>query len=234
MKGKATMIVTIGAMVALLTYVMLMQFRTIESTDIEELELMRETELRTELASWKTKYEETSEKLEETNIKILEYNDRILNNQEAFELLEKEENNANMLLGRTDVIGNGVVVTLKDNEYAQITSSDIYTLINELNLAGAEAISVNGERITSMTDIKDIAEGFIVIGGRKVRSPYVIKAIGDQTYLESALTLKDYGYMDLIMKSENKTAVLVKQENIVIEKTLQDLVFKYAEEVKEK
>ena len=200
MKGKATMIVTIGAMIALLICVMLMQFRTIESTDIEELELMRETELRAELASWKTKYEETSEKLDETNEKIVEYNDRIINNQEAFELLEQVADNANKMLGRTDVNGNGVVVTLKDNEYAQITSSDIYTLVNELNLAGAEAISVNGERITSMTDIKDIAQGFIVISGKKIMSPYIIKAIGDQTYLESALTLKDYGYMDLIMK----------------------------------
>ena len=59
----------------------------------------------------------------------------------------------------------------------------------------------------------------------------MIKAIGDQTYLESGLTRKSYGYMDL-MKSENKTAVLERKSDIVIKKYSRDLVFKYAEEVK--
>ena len=109
---------------------------------------------------------------------------------------------------------------------------DLTKLINELRLAGAEAISINDVRIMSMSDIKDIASGLIVVHGEKQFSPYVIKAIGDQTYLESGLTLKTYGYMDLVIKSENKTAILERQRNIVIYKTNQELGFKYAEEVK--
>ena len=120
MKGKGTIIATIGLVAALLSCVMLMQFRTIESTDIEALENMRETELRTELASLKTKYQEASKKLEETQTKIAEYKEKIVNNQEASEILEQELEHANMMLGKTDVIGDGIVITLKDNDYAQI------------------------------------------------------------------------------------------------------------------
>lgn len=231
LKGKGTMIVTIGAMTALLICVMMMQFKTIESTDIEALELMRETELRTELASWKTKYEEANQQLIDTQNKIAEYEEKIENNQEASELLEKEVEHASMILGSTDVIGNGVVITLKDNDYALIDGSDIYKLLNELRLAGAEAISVNDVRITSMTDVKSIAPGMITIGGERVISPYVVKAIGDQTYLESGLTLKNYGYMDLVLKSENKTGVLERKNDIIIYANRNEPSFRYAEEV---
>ena len=233
MKGKGTIIVTIGATVALLVCVMMMQFKTIESTDIGALETMREAELRTELASWKTKYEEALEKLEDTNSKIAEYNGKIENNAEASQLLEKELVNAKMLLGLTDVVGEGIVITLKDNDYSQIMASDLYKLVNELRLAGAEAISINGVRIMSMTDIKDIAEGLIVIGGEKRTSPYVVKAIGDQVYLESGLTLKNYGYMDLVIKSNNKEATIERQDSIKIEKYNKELNLKYSQEVKE-
>lgn len=98
MKGKGTIIVTMSFTAALLVCVMMMQFRTIDSTDIEALENMRETELRTELASLKTKYEEANEKLEDTQNKIAEYKEKIANNQEASELLEKELAHANMVL----------------------------------------------------------------------------------------------------------------------------------------
>lgn len=232
MKGKGTMIITISAMIALLVCVMLMQFRTVEETDITTLEAMRETELRAEVASWKTKYEEASKKLVEIQDTINEYNEKMENNQESSELLEKELKEANIKLGKTEVSGSGIVVTLSDNDMAQIDAYDIYKLINELRLAGAEAISVNDVRITTMTDVKDLAPGLIVIDEQKLVSPYYIKAIGDQTYLESGLTLKTYGYMDFIIKGYDKTGAIERQDNIVIPATRRILNLKYAEEVK--
>ena len=232
MKGKGTIIVTIGAMTALLVCVMLMQFRTIEETDIEALETMRETELRAELSSWKTKYEEASKLLEETKAKISEYEQTMANNEESSKLLKEELNQAMIKLGKTDVTGSGIVVTLKDNDMAYIDAYDLYKLVNELRLAGAEAISINDIRITAMTDIKWIANGLIRIDSSPVTSPYVIKAIGDQTYLESGLTLKTYGYMDYVIKSNDKTGVIERQDNITIKASTVDMTFEYAEEVK--
>lgn len=64
-KGKITMTITIGIACFALVMVMTMQFKIVNETDITSIENMRETELRTELANWKQKYEETNTQYEE-------------------------------------------------------------------------------------------------------------------------------------------------------------------------
>lgn len=233
MKGKRVMLIIISAMIALLVAVTLVQFRTIDETDIESLENMREAELRIEITNWKTKQEEASKKLEETKTMIAEYNEKIVNNQEAYSLLEKELAQAKQALGRTEVQGSGIVITLEDNEYAKIDEYDLFLLVNALKLAGAEAISINDQRVVSMTDIKNISDGFIKMNGMPLMSPYVVKAIGNQTYLESELTLKTYGYMDKEIKANNKTARINREDSIIIPKYEGNIEIKNAEEVKE-
>ena len=68
-KGKITMTITIGIACFALVMVMTMQFKIVNETDITSIENMRETELRTELANWKQKYEETNTQYEETRSK---------------------------------------------------------------------------------------------------------------------------------------------------------------------
>ena len=105
------MTVTIGLVCFILAYVMLMQFKTVEETNITQIEHMRETELSEKLASWKEKYEETNLKLEETNAKLQEYKEKRELNQEASELLNGELLQSQMLAGLTDVKGDGVIIT---------------------------------------------------------------------------------------------------------------------------
>ncbi len=233
MKGRGTIIFTMGAIVALLVAVMLMQFRTVEETDMSTLEAMRETELRAEVASWKEKYEEASKQLTETEAKITEYYETMESKDEAANLLQQELTQAKMRLGKEAVYGSGIEITLEDNMETQIDDYDIYRLINELRLAGAEAISVNEIRITSMSDIKSIAPGLIHIDGNPLHSPYIIKAIGDQTYLVSALNQKTYGYMDYVIKSYEKTGYITTREEIIIPAVKKTMKFEYGEEVKQ-
>ena len=189
------MTITLGLMCFILVFVMFMQFRTVQETDITEIETMREAELREALAEWKTKYQETSETLQDTNQKIEEYSQKDSSNQQATELLSKEVEQTNMILGKVDVQGEGVIVTLTDTEEGSVTSIDLINLVNELILAGAEAISINDNRVINMTDIVDIGNQFIVINSQRISSPYTVKAIGEKTYLQSALTIKS-GYVD--------------------------------------
>lgn len=232
LKNKIVMIVTIGVMVMILTAVILVQFKTVEETDITSIEMMRESDLRTELASWKTKYEETFKKYTEIETNINEYREKEQTNQEATEVLEKDLEKANMLLGKTDVKGKGIVVTLSDNEYKSIESYDLIQLVNELRLAGVEAISINDERIVNSTYIITVNGRNILVNSKPVSSPYVVKAIGNQNYLESGLITKDYGYIDRVIKGNKKTATVERQDNIQITKYTGKLELKYAEEVK--
>ena len=139
-----------------------------------------------------------------------------------------------MLVGKTNVQGEGIIITLKDNEEKSIEASDLRTLINELKLAGAEAISINDKRILNMTELVDV-NGVILINEERIVSPYIVKAIGDQTYLSSAISLKTSGFIDsyTIM---GKSVEMTKEKNINImayNGKKNQLQFKYAKEVEE-
>lgn len=228
-KGKGIMTVTIGLVCFVLAYVMFMQFRTVEETNITQIETMRESELREKLANWKEKYEEASLKLEETNTKLQEYKEKRESNGEASALLEQELLQAQTIAGLTNVTGNGVVITYYDDENSEIDrikDSDLIELVNELRLAGAEAISINDQRITNMSDIINInidGKEFVLVNRKRVTSPYTIKAIGDQKYLESALTTKTIGFI-----TRHSNATLEKRNNIIINKYNGEIKIKYA------
>ena len=72
-KGNIALTIVIGIACFSLVCIMSMQFKIVNQTDITAIENMREAELRTELANWKAKYEETEQKYEETK----KYNRRI-------------------------------------------------------------------------------------------------------------------------------------------------------------
>ena len=128
--------------------------------------------------------------------------------------MENEVKEAESYLGKTNLQGEGIVVTLKDNDTRDIIHSDLLDLINELNIAGAEAISINDERIVSTSEIVLVNNTMILVNTKRVAGPYVVKAIGDKQYLQSALTIKD-GYVDLI-KSDGKDIEYYVDDNIVI------------------
>ena len=234
-KGKVILTVSIGLTAFILVMIMFAQFKTVQETDITGIETMREAELRTELASWKSKYEEVNTKIEETEGKIEEYNNELQNNNDLTNLLQDELNEAKMYAGYTDLTGEGIIITLSDNDKSQIVASDLITLVNELKNAGAEAISINGERIVTTTDIIDIQYKYILINTSsneervlRIYSPFVVKAIGNQKYLESAITVK-YGYIDQ-MKANEKSISYVLDNNVIVEKYNGNLDFKYATE----
>lgn len=228
-KGKITITITIGLMFLILTTVIFIQFKTINQTDITSLENMREDELRTEISNFKQKTEEINKKIEETEEKIAEYDEAITTDKEASELLTNELEQQNNMIGKNDVKGSGIIVTLTDSNEQKITSEDLRTLLNELKTAGAEAISINDQRIVYDSYIVDIGGTYISINGERIVSPYEVKAIGNPTYLESGLSKKQYGYIDTKLE-EGKDVRLVRQDNILIKKYSGDLNMEYIKE----
>lgn len=224
-KGKLTMTITIAIACFALTAVMFMQFKIVNQTDITAIENMRETELRTELANWKAKYEETETKYQETKAKIEEYKQTKQSNEETEKVVDAELEQVNMTLGKTDVEGEGIEVILRETgneEISKINADDLLVIVNALKLAGAEAISINEERIINMSDIVNINNTFIKVNGQRILAPYVIKAIGNQTYLESAL-LGNGGYVDELKKIGH---------DVSIEKISRLKIIKYHDEIK--
>lgn len=223
MKNKLVFSLIIGFTALILTMVMFTQFKTVTNTDITAIETMRESELRTELANTKQKYEEVSSKLQEVESKIAEHKAKIESDEDIAALLINEVNEAEMYMGYTRLKGEGIEIILADNDFKSIESYDIITLLNELKLAGAEAIEINGQRITAYSEIVDV-NGNILVNTSKISGPYIIKAIGNQKYLESAITIKG-GYYDDMIANEKSISYEISNR-IEIEKYNKELKLK--------
>ena len=229
-KGKIIITITIGIMCFILTMLIFMQVKTISQTNISELERMRESELKTEITTLKSRYDEVAAKIKENNDKILEYESASIKGEEASELLQKELKETEDLLGKNAVSGEGIVITMANTGTATIGAEDLLELINVLRDAGAEAISINEQRIAYDSYIVYInGKSHIKIKGEKISAPFTIKAIGNTTYLESAVSQKKYGFIDTKI-SEGKDVKLERLQSIMIPAHNKSLEFEYVKE----
>lgn len=228
-KGKITVVITIALSCFALTTIMCMQFKIVKQTDITLIETMREEELRSELADYKILYKEAEEQYNEKLLKLKEYRETQESTEAVAQLVEKELQQVNMYMGNTDVQGQGIVIRIKDvkNEEIQysINVKDLLFIVDYLKLAGAEAISINEERIINMSDIVSINNTIIYINQQRILEPYEIKAIGDPTKLESTL-LGNGGYIEILRNLEFD--IEIKKENkIIIPKYNKNIGYKY-------
>jgi len=95
------------------------------------------------------------------------------------------------------------------------SNEDILKVVNELRSAGAEAISVNEQRVISTSEIR-CAGTTIFINGERVGAPFVIKAIGDPALLESAMLMRG-GYVDGL-KEWGIGITITRETDVVIPK----------------
>lgn len=229
-KGKISIIVTAGIACFILVMIMFMQFKIVYETDISSIETMREEDLKQELANWKAKYEETEQKYQETEQTLNKYKEQSSSDSQTKQNLEDELANLNLMLGKTDVEGQGVIITLQDDENSdqEISADELMIIVNYLRDAGAEAISINNQRVINNTYITMINNSFIKVNSQRVTSPYEIKAIGNSEYLKSSLVGKG-GYAETITSLGQKIKIEEKKK-ITIPKYNEEITTKYIEE----
>jgi uncharacterized protein YlxW (UPF0749 family) len=100
--------------------------------------------------------------------------------------------------GAVPVTGPAVRVTLTDaklpagptdptqqDQGGQVLDSDLQHVVNALWASGAEAVAVNGQRVTALTSIRAAGDA-IVVDFRPVDPPYVVTAVGDPDTLEQS------------------------------------------------
>ena len=95
--------------------------------------------------------------------------------------------------------GEGVIVRMDDstkpakagenpNLYV-IHDDDLLRVVNELRAAGAEAIAINGQRLTGTSEIR-CAGPTLSVNNVRSYAPFEIRAIGDKKSLENALRMR--------------------------------------------
>ena len=238
-------ILTIGLICFLLAFMITVQIRTINVSDSDILKLKKENELRDEINQWKDIYATATEKINELNSKINEYQKSAAKDDESVALIKADLDNANILAGLVAVKGQGIIVTLDDTEALNqmamaagyydpnayiIHDSDLVMIVNELHSAGAEAISINGQRITGNTEIRCTGPQVLINGIRMV-APFKISAIGEATTLEGALSLRG-GIIDSV-KAADIDITIEKQEEVIIPAYEKPIVYQYATIIEE-
>lgn len=160
-------------------------------------------------------------------------------NNPAMADLEEDIQKANLNAGLVPVQGPGVIITLTDStselqngenpNISIVHDSDLLMLVNELKASGAEAISVNGERITARSEIR-CAGTLILVNSNKIGPPFVIKAVGNPDMLESGMLIKG-GYMGSLQVL-GINATIAKAEKLDIPAYSGSMNFTYAVPVK--
>jgi uncharacterized protein YlxW (UPF0749 family) len=89
--------------------------------------------------------------------------------------------------GLVPLRGPGLILQLEDSRQPapsaanpadyRVTGQDLRTVVEELWLAGAEAVAINGERVVTSTAILDIG-GAILVNSAYLAPPYQVAAIG--------------------------------------------------------
>lgn len=232
MKKIKSTTITYMIIFLILSMAITVQLRTMAGKDSNVSQLLKNDELKDSLLQWEEKYNSKVEDLNQSNKELekmrLSASSLDSDSQEKSNQLKNNEK----LLGLTDVVGEGVIITAKDGQVAKATDSisdylvhdvDLREIVSELCNAGAEAISINDQRIVKSTCIV-CAGNVISINGEKVTSPFIIKAIGNQERLYGIN--RPGGYINYM---KDYTSVDIKKSNNVeIKKHDGALNYKYA------
>lgn len=224
MNKKSGVILVLSISIFLVSFLICWQIKTIQNSDTSVLQLQREDALRDEVLKWQENYENTKERLDETEKKLNEYMESISDTDKTIELLQQELAEINVISGLTEVKGTGIVITVKDAEVLNplylaedqiVHDNDLLQIVNELRAGGAEAISINNQRLTSLSAIRCVGPS-ILVNDVKIGAPFVIKAIGNVDYLYSGINLSG-GVVD-IMRKYGISIEVERVENVVIPK----------------
>ena len=185
----------ITALCAILGMLIGVQYNTVQSqaASAAGTDNVRLTELSAELRKEREEKEALEKQLDK-QAELLETYEAGDSDGAALESLQKENEKLRAFAGLSEQTGAGIVVTMDDSDKDMggdknaylVHAEDILKVVNELFVAGAEAVSVNGQRIVAQSGIT-CAGSVITVNGVRVAAPFEIKAIGDASVLQAAL-----------------------------------------------
>lgn len=204
----------------LLGIMLAVQYKSINyNQSLASFDNKRVDELKTELITMQDQKSSLQDKLKQLEKDNQVYANAKAGDSAASQQLKDDLNKAKIFAGLTDVKGKGIVVTLDNNAFIYVLDSDILDVVNELRAAGAQAISVNDERIVAMTEIRTAGE-YVMINGRTYNAPFTIRAISDPDGLERAITM--IGGVVEILEDAQLIVNVKKADEVVINQFVDD------------
>ncbi len=234
-KGK----VAFGSVCALFGLILAVQIKTVNITPGGSiLSPQRAQRVTAELKLLRTEKERLTQELSELEIRLKEYEFSEADENLLIKNLNSDLEKYQILAGHRSIQGPGVVVTIEDvvyetgePSYIMFNYEILLGLINKLNAAGAEAISINDQRYVATTEIY-LSSNTLFINGVPTVQPYTIKAIGDAEALEASLNMR-FGLIDNLKQylSESVVVAVKKEDPVVITRNTKITNFKFAKPI---
>jgi uncharacterized protein YlxW (UPF0749 family) len=194
-----------------------------EGTQVTSGQWQREDKLRSQLITRQEDNSDLQNEIYEKQQKIVDIEKELSQEKQIYFNLAEDAEKYRMFLGKVKVQGPGVSVTLSDSQYNPdepnvnnyiVHEHHVYKVINEMYIAGASAVAINGQRLKHDSYI--LCTGpVITVDGVPYSAPFEITAIGDPEVLSSALNLTG-GVKDQLV-NENIDFSLKKATKLVFE-----------------
>jgi uncharacterized protein YlxW (UPF0749 family) len=170
----------------------------IRENEVEQSnEWKKEDSLRSQILNLQKSNRDLSHDLQNMQLKVEKKENKLADQEKTSYHLVEDLKKLRMVVGNVKVKGEGVQVTLSDASYVPegdnpndyiVHEEHIRSVIDELHIAGAEAIAINGQRISHDTYISCVGP-VVSVDGNQYPAPFVITAIGNSSALEKALNL---------------------------------------------
>lgn len=231
--NKKQVAITLGVMCLILVFCIMVQLNTIEDATNTVGQSNRDNRLKDEVLKWKEKYDRTYSQLERAENELEIQRQTSTGADETSVSKQQRLKELNTYLGLTDVTGKGIIITLQDNTSSKFVTSrdlihdgDLREVISEIKNIGADAISINGQRIVQSTVIS-CAGAVVQINGEAIGAPFVIEVIGNNDMYYNILRpgsflnkMLDDGIEVKIDKSDNLT--IEKYNGVLTDKYIQN------------
>lgn len=197
-----------------------------EHPKLTDRQYERENQLRRELISQQEQNQSLQKELHLKQEKVRKIEKELSKEKQVFFDLAEDAEKYRMYLGKVKVQGKGIQVKLEDGAYMPeeenvnhyiVHEHHVFKVVNELYIAGASAVAVNGQRISYDSYI--VCNGpVITVDGVQYPAPFQISAIGDPEILAAALNMTG-GVKDQLV-NDHIIFTLEKKDRIVLEPIL--------------
>lgn len=215
--------IAIGIVCVLLGIILALQYKVFQDSLVGGDSLFKkQTDLTNELFALKEEKQTLILELNKAHDILSEIEESASKDNAIIKNLTDTVHEYEILAGMTEVSGEGVIITIDNPPVDQATLNDvnivnqyeqIVKLVNELNASGAEAISINEQRIIALSEIR-AAGSSINVNFVPQTTPLVIKAIGKKSALEGALTFR-YGQVTLMREASLLVDIKTVDEVII-------------------
>lgn len=214
-------------------------FIAIQTKNVEEdynfVTVKTLTDLQSLIKKEKEELLNISELIATSKNRLSQYEQAVNEGGSIKDVLKKEHDQFKMISGFVDLEGSGLVVRLSDSERELyewedpnnviVHDLDVLILVNDLKVAGAEAISINGQRVMSISEIQ-CAGATITINNYTYGQPFIIKAIGDPNILSAAINSPD-SYASLLKEVYGLGLEVAVYEDVKISRFNNSISWKY-------